>query len=184
MKTVFGIAKKDFMQRVFIDNSASASGVGLLKAWEKYFDDHAADEVPAGACVANALDIGAEQYNPIPSRVGLNGVFVQWMQCPKCGRYGVCVDVEKPIDTLLSIRDGQEVYCECGFHGEIEGNGIDSWVKPVNKEAEPTKKETILSEELEKLRTENADLNRRINAAVARFHANDPIAAACELTKI
>lgn len=184
MKTVFGIAKKDFMQRLFISNSASESGIGLLKAWEKYFDDHAADEVPAGAAVANALDVGSEKYNPRPPKIAAGSLFVQWMQCPSCSYYGVHVAVGMHFPLVGEIREGNRVYCECGFHGGVEGSGVDSWVKPVNKDAEPTKKETILSEELEKLRTENADLNRRVDAAVARFRANDPIAAACELTKI
>lgn len=186
MKTVFGMTKNDFMSRVFDNNTGAASGTNCLKMWEKYFDDHAADKVTAGAGVANASDVGSEKYNPTPWHIPAGVLFVKWMQCPSCGHYGIKVDVGVgayfPLDE--KIKEGNRVYCECGFHGEVEGNGVDSWVKPIEKESEPTKKEVILSEELAALRKENADLRSRINKAIYRFNANDPIAAACELTQI
>lgn len=180
MKTVFSMNKNDFMSRVFDMNVGSASGAGVLKVWEKYFDDHAADEVPAGAGVANASDVGGEKYNPTPRHIPVGVMFVQWMQCPSCGYYGVLVDV----GVSLGIKEGNRVCCECGFHGEVEGNGVDSWVKPIEKEAELTKAEVILCEEVENLRIENIDLKCRIDNAISCFKANDPIAAAIELTKI
>ena len=184
MKTVFSMNKNDFMSRVFDMNVGSASGAGILKVWEKYFDDHAADEVPAGAGAANALDVGSEKYNLTPRHIPTGGLFVHWMQCPSCGYYGVQVDVGAYLPLDEKIKEGNRVYCECGFHGEVEGNGVDSWVKPIEKESELTKAEVILCEEVENLRIENIDLKCRIDNAISCFKANDPIAAAIELTKI